>query len=70
MRASNRPETMLYSTADVISSLGTSMSSVGSVGDTSSVVRQGEVVVVFAGTSDVWEDWTKDDVSGATCTQD
>ena len=56
------PETMLYSTADVISSLGSSMASVGSVGDTSSVVRQGEVVVVFAGTSDVWEDWTKDDI--------
>ena len=62
VRASNRPETMLYSAADVISSLGTSMASAGSVGDTSTVVRQGEVVVVFAGTSDVWEDWTKDDI--------
>ena len=62
VRSSNRPETMLYSTADVISSLGTSMASVGSVGDTSEVLRQGEVAVVFAGTSDVWADWTKDDV--------
>ena len=62
VRASNTPETMLYSTADTISNLGTSMASVGSVGDTSEVLRQGEVAVVFAGTSDVWEDWTKDDI--------
>ena len=62
VRSSNRPETMLYSTADVISSLGTSMASVGSVGDNTEVLRQGEVAVVFAGTSDVWADWTKDDV--------
>ena len=62
VRASNTPETMLYTAADVISSLGTSMSTVGSVGDASSVLRQGEVVVVFAGTSDVWADWTKDDI--------
>ncbi len=62
VRSSNRPQTMLYATADVISSLGTSMASVGSVGDTSEVLRQGEVAIVFAGTSDVWEDWTKDDV--------
>ena len=62
VRATNRPETMLYSAADVISSLGTSMASAGSVGDTSTIVRQGEVVLVFAGTSDVWEGWTKDDI--------
>ena len=41
VRASNRPETMLYSAADVISSLGTSMASAGSVGDTSTCRTSG-----------------------------
>ena len=62
VRATNKPETMLYSAADTIASLGSSMVSSGSVGDTSSVIRQGQVAFVFAGTSDVWQGWTKDDV--------
>ncbi len=62
VRATKRPEATLYSTADTISSLGSSMASAGSVGDTSAVVRQGQVALVFAGTADFWEGWTKERV--------
>ena len=61
VRTSESPETVIHSVADVASSLGTSMSTVGSTGDTSAIVRQGEVAVVVAGRSDVWESWSKDD---------
>ena len=46
--------------ADVASSLGTSMSTSGSVGDVSVGIRQGQIVVTFAGNSNLWSDWTKD----------
>jgi len=63
VRATPDPETMLYAAADTISTLGSSMSTSGSVGDTSSsLIRQGQVAVIFAGDSQVWKGWSKDDV--------
>ncbi len=62
LRMAATPETMLAGVADVASSLGTSMANSGSVGDTSAMVRQGEIGVVVAGTSDVWDGWSKADV--------
>ena len=62
IRAVGRPEAILYAMADVASSLGTSMSTSGSVGDVSVGIRQGQIVVTFAGNSGLWRDWTKDRV--------
>ena len=62
LRMAATPETMLAGAADVASSLGTSMSNSGSVGDTSATVRQGEIGLVVAGASDLWEGWSKADV--------
>ena len=62
LRMAATPETMLAGAADVASSLGTSMANSGSVGDTSAMVRQGEIGLVVAGASDVWEGWSKADV--------
>ena len=62
VRSSGRPEVILTGVADTASSLGTSMSTIGSVGDTSAMVRQGQIAVVVAGTSDVWDGWSKSDV--------
>ncbi len=62
VRAVGHPQAILYSIADVASSLGTSMSTAGSVGDRSAGVRQGEIVVTFAGNSRLWRDWTKQDI--------
>jgi hypothetical protein len=62
VRATPEPETMLYAAADTISTLGSSMSTSGSVGDTSSLIRQGQVAVIFAGESAVWKGWSKKDV--------
>ena len=56
------PEVILDGVADVASSLGTSMANSGSVGDTSAILRQGEIAVVVAGTSDVWQGWSKEDL--------
>ena len=61
VRPSGGPETIISTIADVASSLGTSMCTGGSTGDTSTIVRQGEVVVVVSGRSEVWEGWSKDD---------
>ena len=61
VRAGGGPETIISTVADVASTLGTSMCTVGSTGDTSAVVRQGEVAVVVAGSAQVWEGWSKDD---------
>ena len=61
VRTSGGPDSIIDTVADVTSSLGTSMSTVGSTGDTSSVVRQGEVAVVVSGDSSVWDGWSKDD---------
>ncbi len=60
VRTRGGPETIASTVADVVSSLGTSMSTSGSTGDTSAIVRQGQVAIVVSGQSDVWTGWTKD----------
>ena len=60
IRAVGRPEAILYAMADAASSLGTSMSTSGSVGDVSVGIRQGQIVVTFAGNSRLWAEWTKE----------
>jgi hypothetical protein len=62
VRAVGKPEAILYSIADVASSLGTSLSTAGSVGDRSVEVRQGQIAVTIAGNCDLWQDWSKQDV--------
>ena len=62
VRAVGHPEAILYSIADVASSLGTSMSTSGSVGDPAAGVRQGQIAVTIAGNSGLWRDWRKEDV--------
>ncbi len=62
VRANGSPETMLNTVADVASSLGTSLSTVGSTDDRSAVVRQGEIAIVVSGESSVWDGWSKRDV--------
>lgn len=62
VRSVGRPEAILYSIADTAATLGTSMSTGGSVGDRSTGVRQGEIVVTIAGESRLWRDWSKADV--------
>lgn len=59
VRAVGRPEAILYAIADVAASLGTSLSTAGSVGDPEQGVRQGEIVVTIAGNSGLWLDWSK-----------
>ena len=60
--AANDPLAVLDSAADTASSLGTSLATADSVGDTSQTVRQGQVVFVISGSSQIWRDWTKKDV--------
>ena len=62
VRARGEPEIILHSIADVASTLGTNMSTSGSVGDTSVRIRQGEIAVTIAGDSNLWRDWTKEQV--------
>ena len=59
VRAVGHPEPILIALADVASSLGSNMSTSGSVGDTGIGVRQGQIVVTIAGNSNLWKDWTK-----------
>ena len=59
VRATGHPESILYAIADAASSLGTSMSTSGSVGDRSAGLRQGQIGVTVAGSSMLWKDWTK-----------
>jgi hypothetical protein len=59
VRAVCHPEPILLALADVASSLGSNMSTSGSVGDTGIGVRQGQIVVTIAGNSNLWKDWTK-----------
>ncbi|MCY4367711.1 MAG: hypothetical protein OXE17_16035 [Chloroflexi bacterium] len=59
VRSVGHPEAILYAIADVASSLGTSLSTSGSVGDPAAGIRQGETVVTIAGNSGLWKDWTK-----------
>ena len=65
VRTAEDPQLIVNSVADVASSLGTSMCTVGSTGDTSAIVRQGEIAVVVSGDSQVWDGWSKDDVRKA-----
>ena len=62
VRSVGRPEAILYAIADVASSLGTSLSTSGSVGDPAAGIRQGETVVTIAGNSGLWKVWSKADV--------
>ncbi len=64
IRAVGKPEAILYAIADVSSTLGTNMSTSGSVGDTDVGIRQGQIVVTIAGNSSLWQDWTKDQIRG------
>ena len=59
VRAVGHPEPILTAIADAASSLGSNMSTSGSVGDTGIGVRQGQIVVTIAGNSSLWKDWTK-----------
>ena len=64
VRAPGNPEAILYAIADVASTLGTNMSTSGSVGESAAGVRQGEVVVTIAGDANLWREWTKEQVRG------
>ena len=59
VRAVGYPEPILIALADVASSLGSNMSTSGSVGDTGIGIRQGQIVVTIAGNANLWKDWTK-----------
>ena len=61
VRTMGGPENIVFTVADVASSLGTSMSTVGSSSDASAVVRQGEIAIIVSGESRVWDGWSKDD---------
>jgi hypothetical protein len=62
VRSVGDPNAILYCIADVASSLGTSLSTSGSVGKSEIGVRQGEIVVTIAGHSSLWKDWSKIDI--------
>ncbi len=62
VRATGQPEAILHAIADVASSLGTSLSTSGSVGERGPGVRQGQVAVTIAGNAGLWQDWTKKQV--------
>lgn len=62
VRAVGHPEAILHALADAASSLGTNMSTSGSVGDPAAGLRQGEVAVTIAGDAGLWRDWTKTQV--------
>ena len=62
VRSVGRPEAILLAISDVASTLGTSMSTSGSVGETGTGVRQGQIVVTIAGNSGLWQDWSKEQV--------
>ena len=62
IRAVGHPEPIMMAIADVASSLGSNMSTSGSLGDTGIGVRQGQIVVTIAGNSNLWKDWTKSQI--------
>ena len=62
VRATGQPEAILHAIADVASSLGTNLSTSGSVGERGPGVRQGQIAVTIAGASSLWKDWTKEQV--------
>ena len=59
VRCDAGPEPTLDCVADVASSFGTSMCTADSVGDTTSAVRQGQIVVTIAGPHEFWQGWSK-----------
>ncbi len=59
VRAVGRPDAILHAISDVAATLGTSLSTSGSVGETGARVRQGQIVVTIAGNSGLWQDWSK-----------
>ena len=69
VRAVGRPEAILYAIADAASTLGTNMSTSGSVGPPldsppslggpKGGVRQGQIVVTISGNAGLWADWSK-----------
>ena len=61
VRTTGDPAAVIESVADVASTMGTSMSTVGSTGDESAIVRRGEVAVVVSGDSETWSGWSKAD---------
>ena len=63
IRAVGHPEPIMMAIADVASSLGSNMSTSGSVGDTGIGVRQGQIVVTIAGNSNLWKDLTKSQIN-------
>ena len=62
VRAGHTPTNVLDCAADVASTLGSSLTTSDSVGDTSVPVRQGQVAIVVAGASSFWQGWSKLDV--------
>ena len=62
VRATGQPEAILHAIADVASSLGTSLSTSGSVAERGPGVRQGQIAVTIAGNSGMWQDWSKEQV--------
>ena len=62
VRATGQPEAILHAIADVASSLGTSLSTSGSVGERGTGVRQGQIAVTISGNSGMWQDWSKEQV--------
>ena len=62
VRATGQPEAFLHAIADAASSLGTSLSTSGSVGERGPGVRQGQIAVTIAGNSAMWQDWSKEQV--------
>ena len=65
VRTTGDPASIIESVADVASTMGTSMSTVGSTADESSIVRRGEVAVVVSGDSETWSGWSKADFRAA-----
>jgi hypothetical protein len=62
LRCDADPRATLDCAADVASTFGTSLCTADSVGDTSQLVRQGQMVLTVAGASTFWRDWSKQDV--------
>lgn len=59
VRCDHGPEVTLESVADVAASLGTSLCTADSVGDTSLPIRQGQIALTVAGASSFWNGWSK-----------
>jgi len=62
LRCDADPRATLDCAADVASTFGTSLCTSDSVGETSQLVRQGQMVLTVAGASTFWRDWRKQDV--------